>query len=342
MYNLSMNIEGGDIPFLNIQPEKERIGKGYESIVFPLNEDWVLKRINRFENDGSPKSPDRIRYFNDLHASPEFQEEQDKLEKIFGKDYFYKTTYIKGNNEKGDLEWFGIQKRVHGETLKTLVSDREKRIYRNQEEMVFKNREDMSEIIWGMKKAFIELGSPIDFHSQNLMRDERTGKVVIIDTGNPSQEARYIFEESFHHGTKGRLEHSLESSYGRLHLLKEYERYLKLSQEEIDNLDKKYGINDELYNSQVRKLDERRDSIGISAQEMQRRVEEGTAEGMMKKMFAGREEISGNDVLKFADERLKGQEVPKETKRLLERIKEMSKTTGDMKFWKGIIFGEEN
>lgn len=312
----------------------EEIGSGWESVVRELGPNWVIKEVNPFDEKGKRRSKERIEGMRSLERVMSYSEEQRRLEEIFGKEHFNRVHFVQARknarNMEKEPEYLMVQKRVRGEK----VSDIDQRDYKSTHEMILDNREEFKHIVWGAKKVFAELGTSMDFHEGNMVREEGTGRVVIVDSGFPSESAKVIYKQK-----NERSKDALFRAYRRINRIKEFETYLELTEEEKVEMDEEFDLSEESYNEQLERLAEARNRLGITEEEVERFVREGTMEGFLDVVFGEKEEILGNELLDAIMERLGDQEVPEGRQKILDEIKDQANVKGTRDYWKNLIEG---
>ena len=310
----------------------ERIGSGWESLVHELGPDWVIKEINPIDEHGEEKNPGWIEEVRTPERVKAFSKEQQKLEEIFGKERFNRVYFVEAqrqpHDEKGEVEYLMIQKRVQGEKMSELDGE----VYRSEYEMVRDNREEYKELIWGSKKAFIELGAPIDFHEGNLVQDKETGRVNIVDCGFPSESRKHIFQ-----GKGERSQNALVRAYERLDKLHRLEGYLDLSDEEVGELNQKYGIDEESFLGSVKALDSQIEEQGLTKKYVEQEIRKRTLDGFFDEIFGDREKVSGREILDAVFAVIGDDAIPKKKQEILDELKELDDAAYTRKQWKNFI-----
>lgn len=300
------------------------LGTGWESIVKRLGPDWVLKEVNRFNSEGKERSQEMIDNLRGPERIQKTMKDQNKLEQIFGDEHFVKNYYIYGKDLKGEEGYIVVQKLVPGKSLSSLIGTE----YSDTRDMVSKNREEIKEILWGLKKAFIEFGVPIDFHPGNLIKNEKTGNLVIIDTGIPSDEYRVITDSK----VTERTVNTMENAYTRLTRMRRYEEYLHLNEEEKDSLDKKFNISDDSYRKRVEEIDRNRIEKNIKID-----IDKDPVDKLLDSIFGEREEVNGQEIYDYAI-RILGNNQPTEGQKIiLEELKKQGTTLGNRSYWKSVV-----
>ncbi|MFC1755778.1 hypothetical protein ACFLZK_00080 [Patescibacteria group bacterium] len=237
----------------------EKIGSGYESIVRELGPDWVIKEINPYKPSGEKKSSGEINFSRSPERIKVINKNQERLEEIFGKEHFARTYFVKVEDKGNKDEYVMVQKRIKG----TVFSEVAGIEFTSNKQMVESSREDFKNIIWGVKKATVELGVPMDIHAGNIMREEKTGRLVIFDSGVPSEEADLVFNSDL-----DRAKRAFIRADRRINRIREYEGYLELTEEERKELNEKYDLNDEDFERQVEKVDEQKERLKVSDEEL--------------------------------------------------------------------------
>lgn len=318
------------LPFAH-QPG-EVIGTGRESIVKELGPDWVIKEVNPLNARGENRSEGRMAWFRSPERVKGLSKEQEKLEEIFGKDHFPRAYFVYGKDAEGKEGYMMVQKRIEGDTMRDLIGDE----YESEKDMIEQNREQYMAIVWGTKKAFVELGVPIDFHDGNMVRETNTGNIVLIDTGFPSEEGSFVFDGEGH-----RAHHGLTRAYQRVDRIKQYENFLNLSQREIRELNEQYGLDETDFDNQIEKLDEVRDKLGISAEEIETSKRKDTVGGFLDTVFGENEVVTGVEIIAEARERIGNTDIPKRTQTVLDRLEQEAGRSEGREYWKNLIEGNE-
>jgi len=316
------------LPFAH-QPG-ETIGIGRESVVKELGPDWVIKEVNPLNENGEKRSEGHMEWFRSPERVKSLSREQEKLEEIFGKDHFLRAHFVYGKDAEGKEGYMMVQKRIEGDTMRDLVGEE----YSSTKEMIEQNREEYMEIVWGAKKAFIELGVPIDFHDGNMVKEASTGNIVLIDSGFPSEEGSFVFS-----GEGRRANNALTRAYQRVDRIKEYEGFLGLGQREVEELNQKYGIDVEAFEGQTSKLDKARDKLGITAEEIEAGKRKDTVAGFLDTVFGETESVTGTDIITKAREVIGNTDIPKRTQRVLDRLEQEAERSEGREYWKNLIEG---
>ena len=322
--------DNNEFPFSHL-PSKDSetgeeiiVGTGWESQVKRLGPDWVLKEVNLYNNTGKERSQGMLDYLRNPDRVKKMTFEQNKLEDIFGEDHFAKSQFVYGKDRNNKEGYMLMQKFIPGKVLGDLIGTE----YANTQEMISKNREQFKDIVWGLKKSFVEFGMPLDFHPGNLMKNDTTGNITIMDAGIPSEEYEFIKNDV----TNERTPNAIDNAYKRLERISRYENFLQLTLEEKENLDKKYNISDEDYNKRVQDIDTIRISKGIEID-----IKESPVDQFLNSVFGDKQEVTGQSVFESAL-KLLGSNTPTESQKyILEKIKKQNTTLGDRSHWKQII-----
>jgi hypothetical protein len=327
-----MSTETDDhFPFAYLQGEF--IGKGAESIVKELGPDWVIKEVNPTDKQGNARSQKTIEWFRNPDRVRELNKEQIILEQLIGKEHFVRSYFIYGEDQNGNEGYMMVQKRIDGKTVRDLVGSE----YSSPREMIYQNREQLMEIVWGVKKAFIELGVPVDFHDGNMIKETGTGRIVLVDCGFPSEENSRVFGTKVYEG----INRTLANEYKRIDRIRYYETYLKLSEEEKQKLDTKHEVSDEAFNSRVQRIDAVREAKGIDIKELETERRKGTVEGMVDTIFGDKTKVTGNEVRDYALQMLGNEEPAPNQKLILDKLEKQGDLSQDKSYWIKLIKGEE-
>jgi hypothetical protein len=300
------------------------IGKGWESIVKQLGPDWVIKEANPFNLQGKERSQEMLDFLREPERVKEMTETQVKLEEIFGKEHFARSFFVYGRDQNGKEGYMLVQRLIQGRTLADLIGTE----YTDTQDMISKNREQFMDIVWGLKKSFIEFGVPLDFHPGNLMRDEKSGNIVITDTGIPIEEYRILTDVEI---TK-RTANILENAYGRMEKISWYEELLQLTDEEKKSLNEKYSITDELLEQKVRNIDGIRTEKGIDISNG-----ETPADKLLDSIFGSRKEVTGREIYDYAIQVLGSNQPTESQKAVLDELDKQGNIQGDRDHWRRII-----
>ena len=303
--------------------EEKIIGTGWESQVKMLGPDWVLKEVNPFTSWGEERSQEMINYLRNPERVRAIMDDQDKISKIFGEEHFARSYFIYGKDQNGKEGYILVQKFIPGKALSEMIGVD----YKNTDEMINENREQFKDIVWGLKKSFIEFGVPIYFHPGNLIKNEKTGKIVIMDTGIPSREFRTVMSDE----RTEKAFNIFENAYKRLDRMNRYERLLKLTEEEKLELDNKYDITDKQYNDRLENLNNMKNEKGFEISVV------NPVDKLLNNIFGGRDKIDGQELLDYAFKTL-GERKPTESQEIiLDKLREQSTVLGNKAYWKNII-----
>lgn len=313
-----------EFPFLN-KPDPKPLGSGWESAPRKLGEKLVINEVNRFTSDGQERSQEMIEMLRSPERVKKMVNEQNRLENIINKENFAKTSFVYGKyREDEDPIYMPIHEYIPGETLGELIGDE----YLNSEEMVSKNAEQMKEVIWSVKKTFVEIGLPIDFHPGNIVKEEKTNRLVIIDTGMPMEEYEIITSDEEDH----RTQNIFERTYQIINRISRYEEYLNLTKDQKKELNSKYEITQEEFNKRVKEIDALKDKKGINIDPNKDRLDLAIDD-----MFGERNEMTGQEVIDYAQKVLGKRKPRKGQQILIEKLKKDPRISGDKSFWKEII-----
>ena len=305
--------------------EEKIIGSGWESIVKKLGPNWVIKEVNSLDLMGNPKKSEAIERARDPQSISEKVKEQSRLEEIFSEEYFLKSHYVLGKNPQGKEEYMLVQKFIKGKTIDELISG-DTREYASLGDLVLKNREQFKKIIWATKKAFLEFGAPLDFHTKNFMRNDITGKFVLIDSGEPSQDNK-LFSNS---ETSINLpQEMVEGLFKRVNRINEIEEYLKLSEEERIKLDEEYNVSKEKIDEKIKQMQE-----NLKERESARREKrKHDVENFLDTVFKGRGKVTGNEIVTEAIRIMGNDKIPDETQQIMDKLALIGESEGDKDYW---------
>ncbi len=312
------------LPSKDIETNKEKvIGTGWESQVKMLGPEWVIKEVNPFNSRGEERSQDMLDHLRNPERVKEIMGIQDKFGEIFGEEHFARSYFVYGKDQNGKEGYILVQKFIPGKVLSEIIGTE----YKDTQEMVEKNREQFKDIVWGLKKSFIEFGVPLDFHPGNLIKNEKTGNIMIMDTGIPTQEFRAISSDE----NSDRILNTFENAYRRLERMDRYEKFLNLTKEEKTELNNKYSITDEKYKNSVKNLDEMKNEKGLEINVA------NPVDQLLNKIFGERQEIAGQELYDYALKLLGKNEPTESQKSILEELKKQGSILGDRSHWKSII-----
>lgn len=307
---------------LKVLPGKT-IGSGYESEVFMIGDDMVMKKVNLVNAKGEERSLEMIKYLRSPERIKEMIHTQKILLDIFGEEHFEKTEFIYANDPDGNEGFLLFQKFIPGKVLSELIGTE----YKDSKEMVEKNRDQFKDIVWGLKKAFIVFGVPIDFHPGNLIQNKNTGEIKVIDTGIPSDEYTVVSSDKI----INRTINTFEIAYRRLERINRYERFLNLSDEEKDTLNQKYKITDADYESRIQNLDEFKIKKGLEINVVD------PVDQLLDTIFGMKEKVSGQEIFDYALKILGNNQPTDSQKNILGELQKQSTFLGDRSYWKNII-----
>ena len=312
------------LPSKDTETNKEKIiGTGWESQVKRLGPDWVIKDVNPFNQRGEERSQEMLDHLRNPERVKEIMGIQDKFGEIFGEEHFARSYFVYGKDQNAKEGYILVQKFIPGKALSDMIGTE----YKDTQEMIENNREQFKEIVWGLKKSLIEFGVPLDFHPGNLIKNEKTGNIVIMDTGIPSQEFRAITSDE----NSDRILNTFENAYRRLERMDRYEKFLNLTEEEKISLNKKYDITEEKYESSIRNLDEMKNEKGLNIEVV------NPVDQLLNRIFGERQEIAGQEIYDYALKVLGKNEPTESQKNILEELKKQGTVLGDRSHWKSII-----
>ncbi len=319
-----LNIDNKDkSPPKNLPRKGDIIGTGWESIVTKVDDNWVIKEINPNDPQGKKRSQEAIDYLGNPKRVKDIVRDQKKIGKIFGEEHFAKSYFRYEKDQSGKRSCIIIQRFIPGKVLSEMIGTD----YRNTNEMIEKNREQFKDIIWGLKKTFIEFGVPLDFHPGNLIKNEKTGNIVIMDTGIPSREFKTINSNE----NSDRVFNTFKNAYERLDRMIRYERLLNLTEEEKSDLNIKYGITDKQYNDRLENLNNMKNKKGFEIDVV------NPVDELLNNIFGERDKVGGQELLNYALKILGKKEPTESQKVILDELKKQSTILGNKDHWKEII-----
>ena len=244
------------------EPGKE-IGHGFESIVKEFGPDWVVKEFNPVKPDGTAKDERAYGWKQSKTNIKELQETQKILSQdiIYG-DKLIPTYWVLGSDVDGKEKYFTVQKRFQGETLQNIIRNGDESVsYSERFINYFKEnielRSQMMDLVWGSKRALVEMKVFDDFHADNIaVTVENNGekKLKIFDIQNMLLTQNLLYNDPYCSlETKKRILYNTEKHASRL---EKYERWLGVTEEERNRLDAKYGIDQNKYQEEVNNLQE--------------------------------------------------------------------------------------
>jgi hypothetical protein len=313
------------LPSIDSETAKEKIiGKGWESQVKSLGPDWVIKEVNPNSSTDKPRSQEMLDFLRNPDRVKKMQSDQNKLEGIFGVSHFARSHFVYGKDQNDKEGYMLVQKFIPGKILGDLIGTD----YVNTQEMILKNRDQFMDIIWGIKKSFVEFGVPLDFHPGNVMKNDTTGNLVIMDAGFPSEEYDVIKDDI----VTERTQNAFKNSYERLERISRYEELLQLTLEEKEKLDKKYNINDENYKKRIQDIDQSRIDKGIEMD-----IESNGVDILLNNIFGDRQEVTGQELYEYALKVLGATPPTESQKKILEEIIKQGTFLGNKIHWKQLI-----
>jgi hypothetical protein len=106
------------------------------------------------------------------------------------------------------------------------------------------NKDECAKMVWGARKALVELGATVDLWGENIMI-ENGSKLTLVDPGSPSELGRHI--QRLSRLPKPMRKFIANSLFERLDELEQYPSMLKLDQGEREELNERFGVTDEGY-----------------------------------------------------------------------------------------------
>lgn len=239
----------------------EELGRGYESIVRELGPDWVIKEFNPLKPDETPKHEKAYELSQSEKNIKELQETQRFLQSasIFGENII-PSYWVLGQDETGNKKYFTIQKRFNGDTLESIVESQDsKEKYDDRFGKFFTEhpilREQMVHLIWGSKKALVEMGVFDDFHPDNIaVVNEEDGKqkLKIFDIQNMVKTKRLLYEDP--NCPLESKQNILKNTERHATRLERFQKWLNVTEEERQALDTEFGLENNAYENSVSRL----------------------------------------------------------------------------------------
>jgi hypothetical protein len=254
---MSTNIES--YPFS--EPPGKEINRGYVSIVKEFGPDWVIKEFNPLKPDGTPKEESSY----ERSQGPSHIKELQETQRILSQDFIYgnkliPTHWVLDSDENGKEKYFALQKRFRGETISEIIQNGDQSLKYNERFKKFFNenpdlRKQMLELMWGTKRALVEMGVFDDFHLGNIAIVKEEGippKLKIFDIQNLIRTQRVLYKEPpAPIESRRNVLNKVEKHSSRL---EKYENWLGVTEEERSHLDQKFGIGDNKYSTIVKNL----------------------------------------------------------------------------------------
>jgi hypothetical protein len=216
----------------------EEFGGGVESKVRKWGDNFVLKEAKSPEENNLPIAINTKEYLQ--------QKETDykELKNIFG-DYLLDTEFFlaPSKNDPEKIVSYAAQRKIEGKTLSALREEQEK--YLN--DPAFRNQ--IKSIIWLTKKAFLERGLLIDLYAPNIMREEKSGRLFVVDPGSPTLVQEFL--ESPQGDVRERAQKYFRD---KIETINRWEALLKLSEEEKEELNKEFGIDEKIYKEKIEQI----------------------------------------------------------------------------------------
>lgn len=225
----------------------EEVGSGKESIVYMLGSEYVAKEARAWfpEEIINEPDPETIKAcLQILHPRSEeylkrTAQDYVQLKRIFG-NMLLSSVFVRGYSGKdGEPINYIVQKRVIGKMLGELGDE----LYGRKDESL---RAQFLAIVWGAKKAFIEMGVPVDLGDRNVMREDSSGTVFFIDPASPSNIKKLINSKNEKAVLRARL-----YVRQRIEAIKKWVDELDVTQEERATLDKRFGITETMYQARI-------------------------------------------------------------------------------------------
>ncbi|MFA6981723.1 MAG: hypothetical protein WC243_01715 [Patescibacteria group bacterium] len=237
------------------------IGQGYVSKVKELGPDWVVKEFNPVTPDGTPKDEGAYERSQKPRHIGELQETQ----RILSQDFIYgdkliPTYWVLGSDENGNEKYSTVQKRFQGKTVHDIIINGDRAMSYSKRFRTFfgenrQLREQMLELIWGTKRALIEVGVFDDFHAGNIAVVTEEGsepKMKVFDIQNMIRSQRILYGDPPSPPEYKR--HVLENVDKHAERLGKYEEWLEVTEEERAELDRRFGVVDGKYDHTVGRL----------------------------------------------------------------------------------------
>jgi len=239
-----------------------QIGNGYEVLVKELGNDWVIKEYNPLKPDGEEKSLMRYQRSQSKGEIIESRQSQNLLssEEYYG-DRLLPKYWVLGSDEHGTEKVFTVQKRFKGPDLFEAIKIKgrgqlNEEVFNAYFEEHPEQREQLLDLIWTSKKIFVNLGVFDDFHLQNaavIDQEDGTSKLMVFDTQNVLGTSELLYGNT-KASPKTKLA-VLEGTNKHVERYKVYERLLGVTQEEIDELNRKHGFANGDYENGIQALE---------------------------------------------------------------------------------------
>lgn len=246
------------------------VGMGDESVVYRYTRDQKEHIVKEAKN--------RISLYLRLAGLPSHILRSPKLVRLRVNDYrklkellgerLVTTDYIIGHSTRdGKPTVYIHQPFIHGMTL---LEFKKQAI---EVDFSASPRQHMLQIVWAAKKACVEFGIPFDLNPQNILQEEDTKALFLIDTFPPTFIAQLIGiqpvgktkkdasqEHSFIVAAKSQFLSCLLVRFAVITMLEEiehWERRMQPSASEKARLDGAFSIHDARYQAQIQNIYER-------------------------------------------------------------------------------------
>ncbi len=257
----------------------ELVGEGAESKVTEIHPGYVVKEPNtqkmldKFIEGFRPENVDEQQmlrdiayYFESDEHFKNYKKDFVQLKEIFGA-MLTDTDFVIGEPREGNKSGHYIfQKKVDG----VVWTDFSKSLTPQQHETFLSDhRAELLTLIGGARKVLVEFGSPMDLWGGNVMVEQKgkNERLVLIDPGAPSE-----FRTLIDGGLVAKLPQRMRKLFSNIILeatssLDEYIKALDLSETEQQEINKQFGITDDLYETAKNEL--RQKLIDLASREDQ-------------------------------------------------------------------------
>jgi len=240
------------------------------SIAFNVPEGTETKDI---EHTHVLKEPRGVNYFEALAEKfpPKTEEEEKAVEKLSnyfdsqehfensGRDYkimkeifgdlLADTQYIIGEPREGnELGFYILQEKING---KNWTEFSKGKTSEQNQEFLMQHRDQLINLIGGARKVLIETGASVDIWGDNVMVD-KNDNFVLIDPGSPSELERHYDELTKLPKDMSTL--LAENLHQRARDLERYPSVIEMADEEISEMNKRFGFTDDQYEKASKKL----------------------------------------------------------------------------------------
>jgi len=157
----------------------EILGQGAESIVRKYGDHYVIKEIQTTDKEGKSKNPTELTIRKSSEFINSLRQDQDRLLAIYD-DQLLETQFITGLDDQENETQYRLQERINGRNASEEMKEIGKNNFRE------KHRKELLRLLYATKKATVELGMPIDMHGDNIVVENESEKLKIIDFGAPT------------------------------------------------------------------------------------------------------------------------------------------------------------